>query len=124
MPLDANFWAEAVPTAVYLRNCSPTKAVDDMTTFEVWMTKRTSVSHLRVFRCKANAHIPKDKWGKLNNKARMCILVGYGEETKGLFDPDKKRIHFSQDVSFNVSECGIELDVTPSGGDVYVELKL
>ena len=33
-------------------------------------------------------------------------------------------ICFSRDVSFNESECGIELDVTPSRGDVYVELEL
>ena len=124
--LPQKFWAEAVSTAVYLRNRSPTKAVDDMTPFEAWMKKRPSVSHLRVFGCKAYVHVPKDERGKLDNKAKKCILVGYGEETKGyrLYDPDKKRICFSRDVSFNESECGIELDVTPSGGDLYVELEL
>ena len=97
-----------------------------MTPFEAWMKKRPSVSHLRVFGCKAYVHVPKDERGKLDNKAKKCILVGYGEETKGyrLYDPDKKRICFSRDVSFNESECGIELDVTPSGGDLYVELEL
>ena len=71
-------------------------------------------------------HVPKDESGKLNNKARKCILVGYGEKTKGyrLYDPNKWRICFSRDVSFNESDCGIELDVTPSGGDHYVELAL
>ena len=38
MLVDANlphkFWAEALSTAVYLKNRSPTKAVKDMTPFE------------------------------------------------------------------------------------------
>ena len=110
--------AEAVSTAVYLQNRSPAKAVDGMTPFE-------AVSHLRVFGCKAYAHVPKDECGKLDSKASECILVGYGEETKGyrLYDPNKRRICFSRDVSFNESDCGIELDVTPSGVQ-YVELEL
>ena len=124
--LPHKFWAKAVATVVYLRNRSPTKTIDGMTPFEAWKKKRPSISHLRVFVCKANAHVPKDERGKLDSKARKCILVGYGEETKGyrLYDPNKRRICFSRDVSFNKSDCGIELDVTPSGGDHSVELEL
>ena len=51
--LPHKFWAEAVSTSVYLQNRSPTKAVDGMTPFETWKKKRPSVSHLRVFGCKA-----------------------------------------------------------------------
>ena len=124
--LPYKFWAEAVSTAVYLRNRSPTKAVYGMTPFEAWKKKRPFVSHLRVFGCKAYAHVPKDEHGKLDSKARKSILVGYGEEMKGyrLYDRNKRRICFSRDVSFNESDCGIELDVTPSGGNHYVELEL
>ena len=50
--LPHKFWAEAVSTAVYIRNRSPTKAVDGMTPFEAWKKKKPSVSHLRVFVCK------------------------------------------------------------------------
>ena len=87
--LPHEFWAEALSTAVYLRNRSPTKAVDGMTPFEAWMKKKPTVSHLRVFGCKAYAHVPKDERGKLDSKAKKCILVGYGEDTKGyrLYDP-------------------------------------
>ena len=60
------------------------------------------------------------------NEGSSTARQGFGEETKGyrLYDSDKKRIVFSRDVSFNESECGIELDVMPSGGDLYVELEL
>ena len=81
--LPHKFWAEALSTAVYLRNRSPTKAVKGMTPFEAWNQKKPSVSYLRVFGCKAYSHVPKDERGKLDCKARMCILLGYEEQTKG-----------------------------------------
>ena len=40
-----SFWAEALSTAVYLRNRSPTKVLDDMTRFEAWMKEKTRVEH-------------------------------------------------------------------------------
>ena len=118
--LPQSFWAEALSIAVYLRNRSPTKAADGMTPFEAWMKKRPSVPHLRVFGCKAYVHVPKNERGKLDKKAK-CILVGYGEETKGyrLYDPERKRICFSRGVSFNEHKCGMEHEVTETGGDLF-----
>ena len=81
--LPHKFWAEALSTAVYLRNRSPTKAVSHKTPYEAWMAKKPSFSHLWVFGCKPYAHVPKDERGKLDHKAKPCILVGYGTETKG-----------------------------------------
>ncbi|XP_063049961.1 uncharacterized protein LOC134444635 [Engraulis encrasicolus] len=103
--LPQKFWAEALATAVYLRNRSPTKAVADMTPYEAW-----TVSHLRVFGCDAYAHIPKDERKKLDPKARKCILLGYGTETKGyrLYDTKQTKVFYSRDVVFNESVCGVE----------------
>ena len=87
---DANvpqkFWAEALSTAVYLRNWSPTKAVKGMTPFEARMGEKLKVDHLRVFGSTAYAHVPKDERQKLDSKSRKCI---YSSETKGyhLYDP-------------------------------------
>ena len=39
------FWAEALSTAVYLRNCSPTKAVTAMTPFEACTDEKPCVDH-------------------------------------------------------------------------------
>ena len=65
MLLDATheFWAEAISTAVYLRNRCPTiKAVKEMTPYEAWHgKKKPKVEHLRVFGCDVYAHIPKDE---------------------------------------------------------------
>ena len=48
--LPHRFWAEALSTATYLRNRSPTKAVSGMTPFEAWTGEKPRVDGLRVFR--------------------------------------------------------------------------
>jgi transposase InsO family protein len=107
MLLDANlsksFWAEAVNTAAYLKNRSPTKALQGKTPFEAWYGKKPNVEHLKVFGCMAYAHIPKDERGKFDSKARKCTLLGYDEFTKGyrLYDPQNKKIIYSRDVRFD-----------------------
>ena len=77
------FWAEAISTAVYLRNRSPTKVLEDMTPFEAWMKTETMYRALTCFGCDAYAHVAKDERKKLDSKSRKCICLGYGEETKG-----------------------------------------
>ncbi len=81
--LPQTFWGEALSTAVYLRNRSPTKAVRGMTPFEAWTKMKPSVGHLRVFGSDAYAHVPKEERRKLDSKAKKCTFVGYGDETKG-----------------------------------------
>ena len=100
--LPHSFWAEAISTAAYLRNRSPTKAVAEMTPYEAWTGKRPQVDGLRVFGCQAFVHIPKDERKKLDSKSRRCIFWGYGVTTKGyrLYDPMKKKVCYSRDVIF------------------------
>ena len=90
--LPHRFWAEALSTATYLRNRSPTKAVCGMTPHEAWTGEKPRVDALRVFGCQAFVHIPKDERKELDSKSRKCILLGYGTTTKGyrLYDPLKK----------------------------------
>ena len=111
--LPQQFWAEALSTAVYLRNRSPAKAVD-VTPFEAWTGTKPRVEHLRVFGCSAYAHIAKEERQKLDFKAKGCILLGYGTATKGyrLYDPKHEKVFYSRDVVFNENVCGFhdELD--------------
>ena len=49
--LPKKFWAEALNTAVYLRNRSPSRAVQEVTPFEALIKQKPDVSHFRVFGC-------------------------------------------------------------------------
>ena len=119
--LPHKFWGEALSMATYLKNRSPTKAVENMTPYEAWTGKRPDVSHLRVFGCDAYGLIPKDEREKLDAKSRKCILVGYGEVTKGyrLFDPERGKVFLSRDIVFNEGSCsGIGAGGMDGGFDV------
>jgi hypothetical protein len=100
--LPRKFWAEAVSTAAFLRNRSPTVAVPEKTPFERWFGYKPSLNYLRVFGCDAYAHIAKGKRRKLDPKATRCIMVGYCSGSKGyrLWDVEKQCIVNRRDVSF------------------------
>ena len=113
--LPHSYWAEALSTAAYVRNRSPTKAVQDMTPFEALTGEKPDVKHLRAFGCTAYAHVAKDERHKLDSKTRKCIFLGYGTETKGyrLYEPKRAKVFYSRDVVFNESsrhEVERELD--------------
>jgi hypothetical protein len=100
--LGQELWAEAVSTACYLVNRSPSSALDDTTPHEVWSGKKPSLQHLRVFGCDAYVHVPKETRSKLDNKAEKCIFVGYKDGVKGykLWNPETKKTIYSRDVVF------------------------
>ncbi len=99
------FWAEALSTAVYLTNRSPTATLKT-TPFEAYYGRQPVVTHLKVFGCAAYAHIPKDERKKLDSKAKKSWFVGYSTCSKGyrLYDVDRDRIFLSRDVIFNEAE--------------------
>eukprot|EP00253_Pinus_taeda_P009658 PITA_09658 len=70
------FWVEAVETACYLVNRSPSSTLEDKTPQELWTSKKPSHSHLRVFGCDAYVHVPKEKRTKLDSKSEKCIFIG------------------------------------------------
>ena len=58
--LPHRFGAEALSTAVYLRNRSPTTAVEGKTPFEAWTGQKPNVGHLRVFGYAGYGHVAKE----------------------------------------------------------------
>ena len=100
--LPQQFWAEAVNTAVYLHNRSPTVALKDKTPYECWYSSKPNVSNLRVFGCLSFVHTPDGKRQKFDPKASKAIFVGYPQDTKGykLYDLSSKRFVRSQNVIF------------------------
>ena len=106
------FWAEALPTAVFLRNQSSNSTVHEVTPFLTLSGKKPSVSKLRVFGCAVYSHIPKDETKKLNPKARKCIFLGYRDVAKGyrLYNSIKARMIHSRDVVFDETSLGFKKD--------------
>jgi hypothetical protein len=102
------FWAEAINTAVYLKNISPTRCLDGVTPFEALYGSKPVVHNLKVSRCKAFAHIPKENRRKLDAKSIKCIFIGYCYEFKAykLFDPATHKVFSSRDVLFHEQEAG------------------
>jgi transposase InsO family protein len=120
--LHKRFWALALHTAVYLRNRSPTSAVEGMTPFEAFTGQRPSLDHLHVFGCLAYVHVPDVKRGKLDPKSRPCTFVGYSTESKAylFWDPAKKTVITSRDATFVENLTG-DFQPIPSFGETEVD---
>ena len=62
-----------------------------------------------MFGSDAYAHVPRDERTKFDTKTRKCIMVRYGDVTKGyrLYNATEGKIINSRDVQFNkkVKEC-------------------
>ena len=93
---------EALMTAVYLINLSPTYPLQGDVPNRVWYNKDVSYDHLKVFGCKAFVHIPQYERLELDAKTRQCIFLGYGldEFEYKLFNPIAKKVVRSRDVVF------------------------
>ena len=115
------FWGEAVMTAAYLVNRSPSTAIELKTPEYMWTGKNPDYSNLRVFGCAAYAHQVE---GKLEPRSVKCIFLGYPQGTKGyrlwVRDTNGYKVIVSRDVIFdehsmpcrsvNVVGTGTEID--------------
>ena len=82
--LSDKYWAEAVACAAYLRNRTPTSALQgSRMPLEVWSGRKPDISHLRMFECVAYAHVPDSQRQKLDKKAAKLRFVGYSTQLKG-----------------------------------------
>lgn len=72
--LSKRFWTKVCSTAVYLINRSPAKKLLGQTLYEIWTNEKLDLSHLKVFGCKALAHVPKKLRRKWDEKSRLCFF--------------------------------------------------
>ena len=94
------FWAEAVHTATYLMNRSPSSAINFECPEKIWSGKTIDYSNLKVFGCPAYAHVIA---GKLDPRSIKRVFLGYGDGVKGyrLWCLDSQKLIYSRDVKFN-----------------------
>ena len=97
------FWAEAVNTAVYLLNRSPTVAIKDKTPEEAWSGRKPRINPLKVFGSLAFVWVPNALRTKLDAKSQKLMLVGYNSLHKAyrLIDVETSCLICSRDVVFD-----------------------
>jgi hypothetical protein len=100
--LGYELWVEAVCTICYMVNQSPSLELDEKNPHEVWICKKPSLTHLRVFICDAYVHVPKENRSKLGKKDKKCIFIGYKDGLKGykIWNLETKHVVYSRDVVF------------------------
>lgn len=96
-------WPEAIKSAVYLLNRTPTKALNWKTPYEMIMNRRPDISHIRIYGCRAYP-LKRDiqRTRKLESRAYIGYLVGY--ESSNIFRiwlPKQMKVIATRDVTFN-----------------------
>lgn len=103
--MSKKFWGEAAVTAAYLINRSPSSVLNGKTPDELWYGRAPNYSHLRVFGCRAYAHIRQDK---LEPRALKCVMLGYPQGVKGYklwcTEPEMGKVIISRSVVFNETQ--------------------
>lgn len=79
--LSPKFWAAALETACYIRNCIPSKGTTE-SPHALFYGKAPDVHRLRVFGCLAYVHVPAAKRKKLDARAEAGFLAGYERNSK------------------------------------------
>ena len=99
-------WAEAVLHTSYIRNHSPTKALDGLTPIEAWTGKKPDVSHFREFECDVWILNQGVKGSKLAPKSTKMVYVGFSDAQKAIwyYDKTKRSVHTSRNFIFNKDE--------------------
>jgi hypothetical protein len=89
MKMPGWFWGEAVVTAVYVLNRSPTQSVEGRTPYEVWHGSKLSVHHFRTFGCVAHVKQGSKRLSKLEDHSTPMVFIGYepGSKAWRFYDP-------------------------------------
>jgi transposase InsO family protein len=108
--LGKSFWAEAVNTACYVINRSPSTAIELKTPMEMWTGKPADYSQLHIFGSPVYVMYNTQEVSKLDSKSRKCIFLGYADGVKGyrLWDPTAHKVVISRDVIFAEDKMQME----------------
>ena len=118
--LDKKFWAEALSTAVYIRNRVISRSLPINTTpHQLWIGTPPDLSHLRVFGCKCWYVTPKTKVRKLDPRSKEGLMMGYSTQNKGykVWDTNSSTLVVSRDVTFDESSIKTTVVQLPTTED-------
>jgi hypothetical protein len=101
------FLAKDINTTDYLKNRSPTRSLYNVTPFKAFYGSKPAVHNLKVFGCKAFAHISKENRNNLDTKSIKRIFIGFCSEFKAykLLDPSTHKVVVGRNVLFHEHEA-------------------
>ena len=102
----ADFWAEALDCAAYVRNRVTSRGIpSDKTPFELWMGRKPDISHLKVFGSQCWYKVPQIRLTSLNSRSSPAMMIGYSKTQKAykLWDDQTNTVVISRDVVFDES---------------------
>lgn len=113
--LEEEFWAEAVSTAVYQINRSPSSAIDSNIPEELWLGKEPGYKHMKRFGSVAYVH--KDQ-GKLKPRSVKGVFLSYpvGVKDYKIWLLEEKKCVISRNVIF--TEDKVYKDEVKSSNEV------
>ena len=96
------FWGEAVLTAIYLINRTPSSVLSGTSPYEKLFSCKPDLSYLKVFARTCFVLLHDNERTKLSPKSTVCVFLGYGIEQKGYrcYDPKTNRLRVSRNVTF------------------------
>ncbi|MBW0529530.1 hypothetical protein O181_069245 [Austropuccinia psidii MF-1] len=108
--LPNTFWSYAYKCAAYIHNQIPNKRTNNQTPMEMWCGRKPQPFQIYPFGAKAVVHIPVEKRGKLDDRGRLCKLIGFQDDSRGYFlwDEENKQILNSNGVKFLDYQFGKE----------------
>ena len=74
--MPAEFRGEAVSTAVFILNRSPTKALEGWTSYKAWNRRKPNVTFLRMFGCVGHVTNAKPFLSKLEDRSTPMVFLG------------------------------------------------
>lgn len=100
--LPPTFWGEAIATANYVRNRSPSRSVKGNTPYEILFGSKPNISYFKIFGSKAYVLNKDPTKGKFEPRSIECTFVGYSETSKAyrFWISEKRKIITARDVKF------------------------
>ena len=101
--LPMHVWAEVARTTVYVQNRITHSVLGNKTLEEMFTGENPEMSHLKIFSCPVQLHIPKEKTSNFDSSGKKGIFVGYNEQSKAyrIYIPGFFHIEISRDVTFD-----------------------
>ena len=81
--LPNSMWGEAIKTAVHILNRVPTKAIKNVTPYELWTNKKPCLTYMHIWGCPAEVKIYNPHERSLDSRTVSGYFIGYPERSRG-----------------------------------------